>query len=369
MGGLRSNSRGARTPMVTASRLPLLRRCPGAAVLRHYRSTSDAAARGTRLHGELLPALIAGRLPDTPEGRALARVEQDWSGARAEVAYALRLGSSLGDMSARELPTAGHRDYSAAAVDEVPGTADVVTEQLVDEFKFGHSEQAAPRQNAQLWLPALARWAIDGSLVRLRLVHVRPPGSDGRCHVSAPWHDVTLADLVRWHSELVSAMARVSAARAALADGDTELVDHLVVGDHCGRCDVRLTCPAIGATLSLDDDASRLAAARARYERAKLELQRTEALVDGEDMLEADGLRYERVTRYRRKIDGERAIHTFPELQDFARTQVTAGALDEWARAQIELGASVGERIAAANRRLEEAGALSWTVATRLERA
>jgi len=147
----------------TGSALWLLERCPGQSVLPHYVTTSDAAVAGQKEHAELIPALVAGKLPDTPRGCWLGRQglpQYD----RGEVAYAI----DLSRMTARELATEYARDYRDAQPGEFCLTVDLEAGGETAELKTGDAPVDGPRRNRQIQAAAVARWLAGRGTVRLR---------------------------------------------------------------------------------------------------------------------------------------------------------------------------------------------------------
>lgn len=353
----------------TASALPLLARCPGQSVLDHYPTTSAAAEEGSTLHEELIPAIIDGVLPDTPRGRAIARLDIAVSDARSEVAYAVNLERFEG----RELRCQFPRDYSDCRDGEIPGTADIVMGAEHIELKTGYVDVRGPwgevkADGGRRWYPtrqqlhgALARWFLDSrDIVRLRLVHARPPDRAGRSFAIAPVYTPSVGELMLWRDDLMRIMERVHRASELAAAGDRV---PLVLGEHCGCCSARTVCPAIGDNLGHANAADAALAARAAMKRARTEVQFRNAMLMGEEVAE-DGRTLAPVTTYARCIDSERAMQALPGLRNIVTLVVTATDVDEYARGREDLGKYHTARRRAVNEILEEGGALTWTAST-----
>ena len=179
---------------LTASRLSLAARCPGAFVLPHFGRETPEATRGTAIHAHVARLLEDGlwepEREEDPEARAvLLRMGpaelrascafEGVSSLRAEVPFALDPSSG----TARLLPPAsgGHRDYSSAPAGSVCGTADAVAagdgRVLVTDFKTGSFPVAPPETNPQLAFLALAAARAYGAPEAVaRIVRVDPEG-------------------------------------------------------------------------------------------------------------------------------------------------------------------------------------------------
>lgn len=331
---------------VTASALALLERCPGQAVLPHYGRTSAAAKDGTREHAELVPALLAGRLPDTPRGRWLARQGLPRY-SRGEVAYALDLRS----MTARVLGRGEYaRDYRDAKSEELCGTIDLEGDDETAELKCGALPVAHPRVNRQLQFGAVARWLARGERVRLRLIQVYASGRGWQAE-----HEPDHGTLARWARELAAVAASV--ARAQAADDPRPLLRR---GEHCGLCDAREECPAIDDVDGRDGDADRYLGAQAVYQVARTRLDRARALLAGREHVAEDGRVVRPTTVWRRRIDAEAAVAAIPALASYASRSLPVAALSEYAATRADLGRYQSERVRALEEQLERAGALSY---------
>lgn len=135
--------------MITASKLELAMRCPGAFTLPQYDTPTDAAADGVARHAEQEAAIAAGNIP--------AELEAAWPGYtwRAEVAFAYDVSTGEG----REIGQGISREYGPLAPFEVAGTADVVGRKgallvIIDKKRYG--EVTAAADNPQVRFLALA---------------------------------------------------------------------------------------------------------------------------------------------------------------------------------------------------------------------
>ncbi|HEU5276804.1 MAG TPA: PD-(D/E)XK nuclease family protein [Xanthobacteraceae bacterium] len=167
------------------------------------------------------------------------RIKPGW---RAEIAFAYDPDTDRG----RELPLAGHRDYSAAGPSEFVGTADLVTmdivgpmrarETLVEitDWKFGRRDNVTvPASNAQLRFLALAAartFGVERARVRIGFV-------DDEGGVLFESSEMDSFEIEAVAAELVAIARR-------LRETSTP-----VPRAHCRRCPALVSCPETAAAM------------------------------------------------------------------------------------------------------------------------
>lgn len=343
----------------SASALQPLRLCPGPAVIEHYDLTTEAAEQGTVNHDGCLPWLSSqpgATLPDSDRGRALERLPQTVGEMEVKIAIDPRA------FTARLLPTHdaqgqpyGHRDYSAAEPGEIVGTADIWGEPIV-ELKTGAVDVEADN-NYQTLFFALAWWLIYGKLATTRLT---------KSHVDKAWYEdrtPTASRLMDYRRDLVRLQDTIDAARATPAGERLPLV----TGQHCQWCDVqqagacpafsdRITQPLTGDVVA-DAVTAKLAAADTRAQRVLV----FQSL--GTAVHETDAGTAEPVTDRSRKIaDVDAAIYEYPWLAGHVTRTIRAPALDKLIRHERRDGERWDEARDRVHEKLENGGALEWTV-------
>jgi hypothetical protein len=205
---------------LSASKIELALRCPGAFALPTDPTRSREARDGDAAHAEDEAAINEGDIP--------ALLEARWPGYtwRAEVAYAYDVRTRTG----RELGQAIGRRYDLRP-GEVPGTADAVGRgpngELVIVDKKSYADVSPAADNAQVHFLAMAAMSAYGVRHAEVAINHKLRGLD----VAAV--DEITASLC--HKLLVSAMAKVAAARASA---------EYHPGPHCRWCDAFHACPA-----------------------------------------------------------------------------------------------------------------------------
>lgn len=233
---------------ITASRLGLAASCPGSHALPWTRTISEASTAGTKAHSFMERAFagdVAGALelaPDELKGRLeavdLERLAKLFP-SRPSVEIPLAWDPETD--AARELPSeGGHRDYSSATPGEITGTVDVAAAgaRIVVgvDWKFGRSYVPSPRENLQVKFAVVALARVHqadeaiGAIVKI--------DEDGKARVFDARFDEIAIDAAA--SEIRRVARRVRAAQVAAEDGRTP---ELVVGEHCGYCPARWSCP------------------------------------------------------------------------------------------------------------------------------
>ncbi len=248
---------------ISASKLPMLAACPGAAAL-PWTDTSSAWSRdGVRLHRFVARALSSTfdeALADVPEDMrarcegidlqaiaALVGGEPD-----AEVAFAWDPEAD----SALELGAELDRDYSAAPSGWLVGTADLAAVvggvAVVADIKSGPQMVEHPRTHLQLRYQALAAARAYGC-TSARAIVIRIDDEGEQRLLSADFDEMDLDAIA---AELRDLLERVELARTG---GDVEA--HLHPGECCHYCPAFARCPAQARTaLALvDHEATELA--------------------------------------------------------------------------------------------------------------
>lgn len=261
---------------LSASRIGVARRCLWWArpdVVLPERETTEASELGTALHEaaeehaedleeDLRAAAADGDIAAIAERRGLAPAKaaelralydawRDWwatysGGApwRAEVPFAIDLATG----EARELPSTGQRDYSAARETEIPGTVDVVLveedEAVVVDLKTGRPPKRVSMYWDQLLHGAIAaRRVLGAERVRVVIAHVTPDGVEtDKAALDGFDLDLALAEL-----------------RATFA-GAIESAEPRP-GPHCKGCPAAAVCPETSralAEIAPDPDRRRL---------------------------------------------------------------------------------------------------------------
>jgi len=231
---------------VTASASERLLQCPGHARLPWVRTESEAATEGTRLH-----ALMERAEWDAePQTYAARMAWVDWLALNAytpvEVLPEQPVAIDTATRRGRLFANAGHRDYSSATRDEVPGTIDMLavlegegrtTSLAIVDWKFGRETVHA--DSAQLrTLAAAAMLAPDYDHIQwaLCIIVQAPPGCDeASIEIVGYGRDQLMA-----HVEMLGdALNEVSEGRVNLRRGDA-----------CKYCPAETSCPAQLAALS-----------------------------------------------------------------------------------------------------------------------
>jgi len=231
---------------LSASRLPLVARCIGAAALPSVQEeSSDAATAGTGRHTFLRRAAEIGRdaalaeIPADASWRSTcegidtdALPRGDW-----EVAYAYHPETDTARILGHDMA----RDYSAAEADEITGTADLITTHegipWVIDFK-GSESVDDPAQNLQLGFYALAHCRVIGrDEARVSIAYVHTDGHVEWVHARLDgWDLETIASRVR------AIWSRAREAREAYTHRG--LTPDLAAGSHCRYCPSFALCPA-----------------------------------------------------------------------------------------------------------------------------
>ena len=244
----------------SASALARAIECPASVALPQVATTSDAARRGSQIHGYIAArlagvsrasalALVDAEHHPTCEGIDFAKVGGDLSAVKAEAAYAYdvrqrsvrlvghNVGRNYGPMGDNEI--AGTNDFEGLRLDGVPVVADVKTGQPV----------TACRENPQMMFHALVQMIRTGaSEVDARIIYVR---EDGGVKLDSWTFDVFT--LEEFADELDVMLGRVTRARLAVAQGDVRVS----TGDHCRYCPALQACPAyvsLARTMATDLD-------------------------------------------------------------------------------------------------------------------
>lgn len=236
--------------MITASQVERLERCPASASLPQVDEVTEAAERGTTIHG------VFQRAADVGPGEAIAELDEEhadlatwleelpWDelpvgdGYAAEVALAYDVATGEGREIGRGLSR--EEAYADLGPFEVGGITDIIglatDHVLVVDVKTGWSERPAARRNPQLMTLALAaaraygRHEGKGWLLRLP--------ERGRLWFSRGTYDVF--DLAGWAQTLKDLHARVAFEARQVAAGAVEA--HL--GPWCRWCPAHRACPA-----------------------------------------------------------------------------------------------------------------------------
>lgn len=240
------------TARLTASRLELASKCPGAFALPHTERESAPAATGTLVHS-YTEGLLTGADPTLPSDPAARRIcsgidpekllavaTTGHPDSPIQVEQAVALGPNA-DHAVLLPKAARHRDYSAAPEGYIPGTADVVAVVVneetvvvneetvaVTDWKTGSTMPTDPERNPQLRFHALAQALVHGATaVDVQIGYIGP---DGEIHASSFRFEAE--DLARMAAGFRGLMERVNAARYAQANARPLLV----VGGHCVHC-------------------------------------------------------------------------------------------------------------------------------------
>lgn len=298
------------SPFLTASRLDLFAECAASAVLPRTEEYSEAAARGTETHADLL---VSGRLP---------AIYQEWFGR--EPRFEVAMGWRPADDAARKLGENLERSYDLDSVGWLAGTADaldVVGHTIsVADLKTGHAQTRGslgpPGSSRQLrflaWLvwrcvaAANPGWRPERIRVAWFMHQTQATGGVERWVEDA---EIDPADLERWVDRLVH---RAEAAQ--------NLVPAARPGEWCRWCPCFDACPAQGDAIRRlaelpdgplsDDDAvtafRALAAVERQVERARKALAVYVDRVGAVDMGNGKKLKMARSTL--RRIDARIAL-------------------------------------------------------------
>ncbi len=248
------------TSQLTASRLELASKCPGAFALPHTERESAPAATGTLVHS-YIEGLLTGvdpALPSEPVARRICSgldpekllvvATSGHPDSPIQLEQAVALGPNA-DHAVLLPKTARHRDYSAAPEGYIPGTADVVAAVVneetvaVTDWKTGSTMPTDPERNPQLRFHALAQALVHkATAVDVQIGYIN---HSGEIHASSFRFEAK--DLARMAAGFRHLIERVNEARNA---GDPTLV----VGGHCVYCPAFFHCPAqAGAAQALVD--------------------------------------------------------------------------------------------------------------------
>lgn len=345
--------------MITASQIWLLAICVGQAILPHYSRSSAVAREGTRLHKELIPAIVAGELPDTPRGRQLETVEFDRP-LRTECTMTV----SVTAPRARVLGYNLDRDYSDVGPDEIPGTADLVAEGYTGELKTGSYWVESPPNNPQMLFAGLAQWLISGDVPTMHLVQ-----ATGRGRVRDQRYEPQAKELIAYWGRIKALYGRVAQAQETYERGERL---PLVTGPHCRMCDAIASCPAAteafatppGSVLTDEDAAREYQRAAAALAQATEQRNRARAAMLG-DVIEVDGQLLVREKGWRRVVDSDRALayieanYGTGAVRAVDQRTTTVGRLDTWAESQ-PWGGRRRDRRARLTAELEQVDALEW---------
>lgn len=232
----------------------------------HHDEGSDATRVGNAVHALCEDAVRFGPESLVAEGAAMvaakvhgadaARVRAIWANAREYIAKHRRIGWraevalawDVDTDAARELPSQGHRDYSAATATEIPGTADVITwdaETLVIyDWKTGRSLDGYEGQMNTLALLGARAYGAD----RVRVVLVRFGEDPG--DIEERSREVDALDLDALTVELSAQHAK---ARMLTAEPSP--------GPHCAAqyCPAMRACPATAALMRSNEATAPLA--------------------------------------------------------------------------------------------------------------
>jgi hypothetical protein len=228
----------------TASSLHRALACPASAVLpRAPSTTSEAAERGTYLHGHLAAWAALGKRPATPppppeyaetvEGLDFPAIVRGraYDSVDIEAAFAFDVESGR----ARFLGSDIGRDYGPLSPTEIAGTADLVVREAdgtlaILDYKSGQSVGAAAT-NPQMHFLALAVARFCGvEFVAVELVYL---GEDGS-------HRVDRACLDSLDLDSFAATLR----QAVTLWRSPEAATQARPGDHCRYCPCFDSCPA-----------------------------------------------------------------------------------------------------------------------------
>lgn len=212
--------------MITASKIELAKRCPGALALPQTRHSTDEAEEGTERHAEYEDRIKAGDIPE-----ALARRWPDLKWL-AEVKFAYDFVAKTG----RIIGYGTDRDYSSATLTEIPGTADAIGyapgKIVVVDFKSFDPNVPRAKENPQLHIAALAfarsfdLWEADVAIHH----EVRP---------------FDVAELARWDLENFADEVRAIFEESARVRRDVRngAEPTLNIGKWCRWCDAFFDCP------------------------------------------------------------------------------------------------------------------------------
>jgi hypothetical protein len=295
------------TGRLTASRLALAQKCPGAFALPHVETENEASKRGIAIHAHIEKVLSTGETYASyikdPAVRGLCenldphrlywvvKASHDTDKELAGPKFQGPLASDLAVMDEifTELPFAlnpetgearplehepgNHRDYTGAPEGWVCGTADVVTvakgmsklsesvpsedEVIITDWKTGMVPVENPEDNLQLRFLALAASRAYG--VKRAVVQVAYISPDGEIAVSA--FEFGSKELDEIEEQIRSIASRIENTRK----GSLELK----VGSHCRYCPALRFCPAqASAARSLLDNVPEEATANTIAEKA-----------------------------------------------------------------------------------------------------
>lgn len=235
---------------LTFSKIELAETCRASMALQHIGETNEYAEDGHENHAAIQKALVATARGEKPPKEireaVMWAVSQTGRGVLStEVPLAYRPSTGEG----RELPEgpAGHRDYSAALPDEIPGTADVVIVRdepdgtrkvIVPDWKSGFQDVDHPADNRQIQAQVLSAARAHQADIGVGVVaYVRPSG------FSVVEHVFDQSGLKQVATEIDGIWWTVQEARARIGDGSSVTPD-FNVGPHCSMCPARLKCPA-----------------------------------------------------------------------------------------------------------------------------
>ena len=231
---------------VTASASERLLQCPGHARLPWVRSESEAAAEGTRLH-----ALMEREEWDAEPQTYAARMrwvewltENGYTPSRVLVEQPVAIDT--GTRRGRLFSNTGHRDYSTATREEIPGTIDLLaviegksrmTSLVVLDWKFGrepvHADSAQLRTLAAAAMLAPEFADIEWALC---IIVQAPPGCD----------EANISVLGYGRDQLVAHVEMLGDALNEVSEGAVNLRR----GEACKYCPAEGSCPAQLASLS-----------------------------------------------------------------------------------------------------------------------
>lgn len=238
---------------LTASGLARAAACPASHALPSVATPGGAGARrGTLVHA-FYEAVNAGtsrdealaQVPDATVRAMLAAIDlAEIPVGRAEVAFAYDWRTGR----ARELGSAGHRDYRSARPTEIPGTVDLLALDLprsatVIDWSTDHDlDVPAKRAQVDVYLLMVAR--------AYGLTQVHGAIGSHRHDGALAWHrwGLDVWDLAELGSRVKATVERAEAARALVAVGRTPDV---TMGGHCRDCRAFLACPGVAGAVRL----------------------------------------------------------------------------------------------------------------------
>ena len=368
---------------LTFSSLALAEACPASHILPGIEQDTPEAAAGTAIHRQIADWLDWGYpFPPSAQGQAAAQWIVDTGlidNAVAEVAFALNWVT--GKVSRLDCEDRQYPDLPGDGW--IYGTADLVSESIVADWKTGHppGSLGPPGQSLQLlasgYCVAHAPTPPVGP-VGLAYVYL---GSDQvvvQQDVVSDWPTV-LHRIERLAQALRLAYADYSSGEAGRRGGGAQALK-VRTGEHCRYCPAKLSCPASAQAVELLIPADGITAAEgerlAAAYNAAVHLRRVLPIVEERaKLLAREGLLpgWRLTQRERREIKGvvahQQVAETYgPDIADAACPRECSqsslrAALREVAAAR-QLGAEMDEMLA----QIEQAGGVQRTSYEVLER-